>query len=353
MPNMGHLRELFDAPLAGPGLRGDTLLPVHRRRDGTAVPAVGPAVFDFDAGQPRDEHGKWTAAGAAGPATPFPAVASYARGRALAATVAAQPKQTTAAFEALKAANVAFKNWSADNPGGDEFGPERRAAFRAVEDAEKRFAAARDADRATLLAALPPVAPVKWAPDTSGCRPHGKNKDRFNEALAFVGRLVSEATGADPRVVVADGPDGPAYSPPDRDNPVGYIESPSRTGAATFAHEIGHHLEYAIPGAQKLCQEFLAHRTAGETPADLSALGLTQDSDAKGVKDDFGKTFGTTQCYYVGRLYSDGGTEILSMGIEALYGSPIHFAQSDPEYFAFVMGIVTGDLLGKGTSHAG
>ncbi len=134
---------------------------------------------------------------------------------------------------------------------------------------------------------------------------------------------------------------------------MGYIEAPPRTNDVAFAHEIGHHIEFTVPGAQELCRAFLKHRAGAEVPSDLTALGLTQVEGAVGVKDQFERIFGPKRAYYVGRIYPKGGTEVLSMGLEALYDDPVGLARSDPEYFAFVVGVLSGDLTQKGASHAG
>ena len=221
---MGHLRELFAAPLVGDGLRGDTLLPSDRRRDGTAAAEDGPARFDWDPDKhPRDEGGRWASAGRserddpAAPAPPvapsptghapgaFPAVASYTRGRALTARVAALPHATEAAVAKVAAAKAAFKRWPQENPDGVEYGPEHSALYRAVEAAEREESDARDRDRKAFLAAHGPVQQTAWRPDTSGCKPHGFNKAFFLGALRFVEKLVPESAGADPAVIVRDG----------------------------------------------------------------------------------------------------------------------------------------------------
>ena len=368
---MGHLRELFAAPLVGDGLRGDTLLPSDRRRDGTAAAEDGPARFDWDPDKhPRDEGGRWASAGRserddpAAPAPPvapsptghapgaFPAVASYTRGRALTARVAALPHATEAAVAKVAAAKAAFKRWPQENPDGVEYGPEHSALYRAVEAAEREESDARDRDRKAFLAAHGPVQQTAWRPDTSGCKPHGFNKAFFLGALRFVEKLVPESAGADPAVIVRDGR-GPSYTPAATPEDVGFISAPSRTHPTAFAHEIGHHLERTIPGAERLCNEFLAHRVGDERPTDLCELGLTQVEGAMGYRDDFGRVFGEKRAYYVGRKYAHGGTEVLSMGLEALHDDPVGFAKRDPEYCAFVLGVLSGDLLNKGASHAG
>jgi hypothetical protein len=42
---------------------------------------------------------------------------------------------------------------------------------------------------------------------------------------------------------------------------------------------------------------------------------------------------------YMGRLYADQATEILTMGIERLMTDPREFLDNDPEYFRFILRI--------------
>jgi hypothetical protein len=194
---------------------------------------------------------------------------------------------------------------------------------------------------------------MKFAPDTSGCKPHAWNKMLALNAMRFVERLVPEGLGADPRVIVEDGR-GPSYTPPVDGNDVGIISAPPKTHPTSFVHEVGHHLEHTVPGAKDLCNSFLKHRTAGDEPVDLVAAGLTQVAGATGYRDQFARALGDKRAPYAGRRYaSHGGTEILSMGLEALHDDPIGFAKTDPEWFAFIMLVISGDFSRKGASHAG
>ena len=36
--------------------------------------------------------------------------------------------------------------------------------------------------------------------------------------------------------------------------------------------------------------------------------------------------------------------EILSMGVELLYADPVGFAERDPEYFKFILGLLDGSI---------
>jgi len=106
----------------------------------------------------------------------------------------------------------------------------------------------------------------------------------------------------------------------------------------TYVHEQGHHLENHVPGAREAAIAFRDSRVKG---APLSPI--YGKPDELGHPDDWGKLFapGSTEASYVGKHYpADRNTEIVSMGLELLYRNPRHFAEKDPEYFDFIMGIL-------------
>ena len=52
---------------------------------------------------------------------------------------------------------------------------------------------------------------------------------------------------------------------------------------------------------------------------------------------------------YVGKIYErkDGtryGSEVTSVGMEQLYEAPIKFATEEPDYFAFITGLMAGAI---------
>ena len=105
-----------------------------------------------------------------------------------------------------------------------------------------------------------------------------------------------------------------------------------------FVHEIGHVIESANPKVFELCKGFLYHRIGSEKPSTIF-----RGKSEVGAEDDWRKAFGAS-AKYVGKWYPDG-TEILSMGLEKLFNDPRGFAVADPEFFKFIIGIVTGTLL--------
>ena len=118
-----------------------------------------------------------------------------------------------------------------------------------------------------------------------------------------------------------------------------------RDHVGVVAHEQAHAVETQCPEIEKRLREFLAYRCDGETPTKMNkvAPGKGYDKDEEGRKDHFDRHFDLESAYYVGKHYR-AGTEILSMGVEALIKNPAGFAKDDPEYCKFVLGILSGEL---------
>jgi len=109
-------------------------------------------------------------------------------------------------------------------------------------------------------------------------------------------------------------------------------------------HEIGHHMEFELPGWQEGAVAFRNARGAARGD------GLTRiypDSpDPKvasevGFRDEFID-------HYMGKSYGLSSrvtaTEIVSMGMELLSDTPFKLLKEDPEYFWFMVGLLRGDL---------
>jgi hypothetical protein len=113
----------------------------------------------------------------------------------------------------------------------------------------------------------------------------------------------------------------------------------------TIPHEGGHLLESNNPELLQASVNFLAERTADQTPVKLLDLhpGHSYGPDEVCLRDNLGKF----RDDYVGRIYKDGNgkiyaTEVLSKGIEYLHLDPIKFAREDPHYFDHVMKCLRG-----------
>jgi hypothetical protein len=130
----------------------------------------------------------------------------------------------------------------------------------------------------------------------------------------------------------------------------------SRESPSVIAHEIGHCVEYN-PEATRLAQEFRSRRTAGSQEVSFrSKFGRGYKRDERGAPDDFKKAHlaagydekeADHRAHYTGKRYASGSTEVISMGVELLKKDPAAFAKSDPEWFAFTTGIMTGRLLNE------
>jgi hypothetical protein len=120
------------------------------------------------------------------------------------------------------------------------------------------------------------------------------------------------------------------------------------TPATTWVHEMAHGIEDEMPGAKEAARAFLKYRVGNEPMRKLKELnpGGSYEDDEVGWKDEFDKAFGSGGVY-VGRYYDFGATEVISMGVEKLYGDAADFAAKDPEYCAFIVGILDGSLRTK------
>jgi len=125
---------------------------------------------------------------------------------------------------------------------------------------------------------------------------------------------------------------------------------------SVVAHELGHALE-EFGETHELVSGFLQSRTQGEALQILNdALGTDRYEDWElGREDKFARAFlgrllglnkeqAKGRAFYTGKRY-EGASEVLSMGLELLYDDPVGFAQRDPEFFDFVVGLLRGDLL--------
>jgi len=143
---------------------------------------------------------------------------------------------------------------------------------------------------------------------------------------------------------------------------------------STYVHEMGHQLENSVPGLEKRANEFKRYRIqkSGRSNRKMVEVfpgyGYTQDEI--GNDDDFhaafdrdwkpGKTYpphaeygsnssytersAANSAFYTGKNYTHGSTEVLSMGFELLYEDPVGFAERDPEFFKFIVGVLDGTI---------
>jgi hypothetical protein len=117
-----------------------------------------------------------------------------------------------------------------------------------------------------------------------------------------------------------------------------------------IAHEYGHGIEYRTPSSDgrpnltRVSMEFLDYRIGDEQAVDIGKkFGIKKMEGELGRKDKFDKAFSEGSAYYVGKMYVDA-TEVISMGLQKLMEDPVTFAEKDPEYCKFILGIADGAL---------
>lgn len=107
---------------------------------------------------------------------------------------------------------------------------------------------------------------------------------------------------------------------------------------STIIHEVSHHIEMENPNIYQACKDFRKSRTKGESLQKLSKLtGNKKYKTYEDVyEDEWAKRGGS---HYMGRDYKAAWktTEILTMGMERLFNTPVEFAKNDPEYFKFLI----------------
>jgi len=104
----------------------------------------------------------------------------------------------------------------------------------------------------------------------------------------------------------------------------------------TVVHEIGHIIERRSSELLAKSVRFLEGRAQGESAV---WLGPGHDRVEMAFRDEWVRKGGTN---YTGKVYRKFGTEILSMGLQRLFGDPAGFYLSDREYFAFVQDVLRG-----------
>jgi hypothetical protein len=125
---------------------------------------------------------------------------------------------------------------------------------------------------------------------------------------------------------------------------VGIVNCDPGDGVYVHVHEIAHGLEEDIPGALAASLEFLDHRCGSEPfqkLKDVFPVAKFEEYET-GRKDNFDKAMGPTKAWYIGKDYQGRNTEVISVGMDTLYTDPVNFAKKDPEYFAFILGILDG-----------
>ncbi len=192
---------------------------------------------------------------------------------------------------------------------------------------------------------VPEAERVNWAIDFTSHKPPRVMQNAITQAVAFIGAMARRKEGE--AKVMCSVALKKIKGRANAKNLGNGMASVSLTDAsiATAVHEWGHVLEFSVPGARDAARAFLDSRTK-----DLPKVNMRKEFQGgygpfeTGCKDNFDRFFGdTAAAYYCGKSYDDGFTEIVSMGMEALWKDPARFCAQDPEYAGFILGLLTGE----------
>lgn len=156
---------------------------------------------------------------------------------------------------------------------------------------------------------------------------------KVNEATAILSKLIHK--DITPQVAVVTSRKKRAfYTDGNRS-----IHINANTSLSTVVHEIVHDLEFAYPDISAKTKAFLRSRADGQPPKSLRRLTGSKGYGTEEVtyEDSWVKNGGS---HYMGKLYPDNATELLTMGVERMINDPKSFAENDPEYFRFVLSIL-------------
>lgn len=115
----------------------------------------------------------------------------------------------------------------------------------------------------------------------------------------------------------------------------GEIDVGGYANAESIYHEMGHHLEFSYPEALQIATDFVFKRASG-SPKRLNELTSGDYDDSEVAYPD------AFVDPYVGKIYNDGSTEVISMGLERFTDakSMRRFYNKDPDHFRLTLEIL-------------
>lgn len=200
---------------------------------------------------------------------------------------------------------------------------------------------------------LPPSSHAVGLHD-AGLSPAGRQTAQL--VASFLGRVLARLPGEGqvPGAVAVTSPaTRPGYTGYDVQTQTLTLPAHSQYEMAAVAHELGHHLEWHLPGARASALTFLGLRAAGEGVkrlCDIDPVRYRGDTSPC-VVDRFMEALGPRGAYagkfYLGDLPGGGqaaaATELLSMGMETLFSHPAHLSQ-DRQFTKWLLGMLDGTL---------
>ena len=191
----------------------------------------------------------------------------------------------------------------------------------------------------------------------------GKQAKEWETAKSFIERVVNQEY-LGPKVSVAtkhDISDGRAFY---RNGKITLLDTDN---ASSMIHEFGHHLEDSNPNIRERCIEFLRHRADASTGWAAKARELRTILPGGGyrrgeraISDKFedpycGKVYlphsqkqpfplEKKTPYGIRKGFDVESTELLSMGLQKLYDDPVKFFEFEPEYYNFIVSLLSGAI---------
>lgn len=230
---------------------------------------------------------------------------------------------------------------------------ERDAVKAEVRDLERRAKeAARDAIRARepIRWEWEPVGPGVASSDGPLAEPSALSRRSLDTAAEWLSSVVERgdapAESLRYRVGVGVGY-RPHYAGATRQDY--QIQLGDIDGAGVVVHEVGHGLEHDL-GLTARAREYLLSRARSQDTFAIQDRhpGSVYGPDERAYDADFARAYDGPDAArkgdYTAKDYRDGATEILSMGLEALYNDPAGLARRDPEFAAFLLGVLDGSL---------
>lgn len=103
-------------------------------------------------------------------------------------------------------------------------------------------------------------------------------------------------------------------------------------------HEFGHHIEFEDDNVKAAANDFIQQRRDGSPPQRLNEL-----APGSNYNDDEMAYPGRFIDPYMGKVYDDGGTEVISMGLEGFRSTETmrKLYRDDPELFTFMLGVLS------------
>jgi hypothetical protein len=166
------------------------------------------------------------------------------------------------------------------------------------------------------------------------------NRAAVDSAKQWLGRVIG-ATGPDSCTIRDMGPGGGSRSYYEPEEKAMYLGRGVEHDE--IIHEYGHFLEDTRPSVKYACLEFLqrryqqALRFGSRDEAAILPLGELTAGQYHHSEVAFADKFFDP---YVGRIYREGGSEVMSMGLQYLAYNPWKFREKDPEHYYLILGLI-------------